>query len=86
MYQRADLAPEARMLASQVYNRCWKFLEQDPVLAGEDRDSLQEELAELILVLMKESERNIVAIANKAIAALRQRYATQKDDALEIAA
>lgn len=86
MYQRTDLAPEIRTLASEVYSRSWRFLELDPVLAGEDRDSLQEQLAELILVHMNEGERNIVAIANRAIGALRQRYATQTDDTLEHAA
>jgi hypothetical protein len=86
MYLRTDLAPEIRILASEVYNRSWQFLEQDPVLAGKDRDSLQEQLAELILLLMKEGERNIVAIANKAIVALRQQYASQSDDRLEQAA
>ena len=86
MYQCADVTPEIRIMASQVYNRSWRFLEQDPVLAGEDRDSLQEQLAELILVLMKEGDRNIVAVANRAIASLRQRYALQRYGVLERAA
>lgn len=86
MYQRTDLAPEIRLLASEVYNRSWQFLELDPVLAGQDRSSLQEQLAELILVHMNEGERNIVAIANRAIGSLRQRYAMQSGDTLEHAA
>lgn len=81
MYQR--FAPEIRLLASEVYNRSWQFLELDPVLAGKDRDSLQEQLVELILVHMNEGERNIVAIANRAIGTLRQRYAMQREDILE---
>ena len=83
MYRRTDLAPEVRLLASEVYNRSWQFLELDPVLAGKDRDSLQEQLVELILVHMNGGERNIVAIANRAIASLRQRYAMQREDILE---
>ena len=86
MYQRSDLAPEIRTLASEVFNRSWQFLEQDPVLAGQDRESLQEQLAELILTVLNEGDRNIVATANQAIAALRQRYARGRADTLENAA
>jgi hypothetical protein len=82
MYLPTDLAPEIRLLASEVYNRSWQFLERDPLLAGEDKDNLQERLAELILLLMKEGERNIIAIANKAIAALREQCAMQSDNML----
>ena len=83
MYQRSDLAPEIRTLASEVFNRSWQFLEQDPVLAGQDRESLQEQLAELILTVMNEGDRNIVSTANQAIAALRQRYARERTPTLE---
>ena len=83
MYQRTDLAPEIRTLASEVYNRSWQFLERNPVLAGEDRDSLQEQLAEHILVFMEQGDRNIVSIANRAIASMRQRYVTQRDGMFE---
>jgi hypothetical protein len=86
MYLRTDLAPEIRLLASEVYNRCWQFLENDPVLAGEDREGMQEQLAQLILLLMQEGERNMIAIANKAIATLRQQYAMQSEAMAEQAA
>jgi hypothetical protein len=73
MYLRNDLAPEMRTLASEVFNRSWQFLERDPVLAGEDRESMQEQLAQHILVLMRNGEQNLLVIANKAIARLRER-------------
>jgi hypothetical protein len=79
MYVRNDLAPEVRALASEVFNRSWRFIEQDPVLAGQDRQGMQEQLAQLILLLMSSSERNLVVIANKAIGTLRQQYATRRD-------
>ena len=77
MYLRTDIEPQIRLLASEVFNRSWHFLEQDPVLAGEDRESLQEQLGQLILLLLENGERNMLAIANKAIGALRQQYATE---------
>ena len=75
MYLRTyDLAPEVRTFASEVFNRSWQFIERDPVLSGEDREGLQEQLAQLILALMSSGERNLVVIANKAIGTLRQQY------------
>ena len=79
MYLRDELTPEVRVLASEVFNRSWRSLEQDPVLAGKDRESMQEQLAQLILLLMEEGERNLLVVANNAIGALRQRYAMQRD-------
>jgi len=79
MYLRNDLAPEVRVLASEVFNRSWRFIEQDPVLAGEDRQGMQDQLAQLILLLMQSGERNLLVIANRAIGTLRQQYATQRD-------
>ena len=79
MYLRTYIEPEIRLLASEVFNRSWQFLEQDPVLAGADRESLQEQLAQIILLLMENGERNLLAIANKAIGLLRERYATDSD-------
>jgi hypothetical protein len=81
MHLRTDLAPEVRKLASEVFNRCWQFIEQDPVMAGEDRQAIQEQLAQLILLLMGSGEQNWVVIANKAIGTLRQQYATQRERA-----
>jgi hypothetical protein len=75
MYLRTyDLAPEVRTFTSEVFNRSWQFIERDPVLSGEDREGLQEQLAQLILALMSSGERNLVVIANKAIGTLRQQY------------
>jgi hypothetical protein len=85
MYRRNDLAPEARTLASEVFNRCWQFIERDPVLAGEERQGMQEQLAELILQLVKDGEQNLVVIANRAIGSLRQQYATQRERVEEVA-
>jgi len=79
MYLRTDLAPEVQTLASEVFNRSWQFIECDPILAGKDRHGLQEQLAELILLVMRSGERNLIVIANQAIGTLRQQYATQHD-------
>jgi hypothetical protein len=78
MYFRTDLAPEVRKLASEAFNRCWRFIEQDPFLAGADRQGLQDQLAQLILLVMRGGERNLIVIANRAIGTLRQQYATQR--------
>jgi len=79
MYRRNDeLAPEVRTLASEVFNRSWQFIERDPVLAGEDRQGMQEQLATLILLLMKSGEQNPVVIANKVIGTVRQQWATRR--------
>ena len=83
MYLRHDLAPELRVLASEVFNRSWQFIEQDPALAGEDRQGMQDQLAQLILQLMRGGERNPVAIDNRAIGALRDQYATRRDRDVE---
>ena len=79
MVMRDDLSPDARVLASEVFNRSWQFLERDPVLAGEDREAMQEQLAELILSLVSSSEQNSIVVANRAIATLRQRYEMRRD-------
>jgi hypothetical protein len=87
MYWGSDLASDVRTLASEVFNRSWQFIEQDPVLAGEDRQALQEQLARLVLALTRNGERNLVVIANQAIGTLRQQYARQRQrPALEKAA
>lgn len=67
--------PNADALASEVFNRSWQFLESDPVLAGEDRQQLQEQLARIILEIMGSGERNLWVIANRAIGALREQHA-----------
>jgi hypothetical protein len=85
MYLRHDLAPELRILASEVFNRSWQFIEQDPVLAGEDRLGMQDQLAQLILQLMRGGERNLVVLANRAIGTLRDQYATRRDRVVEVA-
>lgn len=75
MFLRGDLTSEVRTLASEIFNVSWQFIERDVVFTGEDREVLQEELAQLILLLMGSGERNLVVIANKAIGILRQQYA-----------
>jgi hypothetical protein len=79
MYWRTTLAPEVRTLASDVFYRSWDFIERDPVLAGHDRQSMQEQLAELILLLMASGERNMIVLANQAIGTLRQQYSIGRD-------
>ena len=85
MYLRNNLEPEVRTLASEVFNRCWQFIERDPILAGEERHGMQEQLAQLILQLMADGERNLVAIANRAIGTLRRQYATERERVEEAA-
>lgn len=74
---RDDCAPEVRILASEVFNRSWAFLERDPVLSGQDRQQLQEQLAQVILEVMRGGERDLWTIANRAIGTLRERCASQ---------
>ena len=77
---RDDLAPELRLVASEVFNRCWQFLERDPVLAGQDRQQLQEQLAQVVLEVMSSGERSLWVVANRAIGTLRERCAAQRID------
>ena len=58
---RDDLNSEVQVIASQVFNRSWQFIELDPVLAGEDRQQMQDQLAELILVIARSGEDYVVA-------------------------
>jgi hypothetical protein len=75
---RDDLAPELRLVASEVFNRCWQFLERDPVLAGQDRQQLQEQLAQVVLDVMSSGEHRLWVVANRAIGTLRERCAAQR--------
>jgi len=75
---RDELAPEVKLLASEVFNRSWQFLEADPVLAGQDRQLLQEQLMQIVFEEMSSGERNLWVIANRAIGTLRERCATQR--------
>jgi hypothetical protein len=77
MYLRNDLTPEVQVITSEVFNRTWQFIERDPVLAGEDRQQMQDQLAQLILLLMRGGERNLIVIANRAIGTLRQQYSAR---------
>ncbi len=79
MYRRNELAPELHTLASEVFSRSWQFIERDPVLTGEDRQEMQDKLTELILVLMRNGEQNMLVVANQAITALRQQCARRRD-------
>jgi len=75
---RDDLTPEVRVLASEAFSRSWQFLERDPVFAGQDRQQLQEQLAQVIIEVMRGGDRNLWAIANRAIGALRERCAAER--------
>jgi hypothetical protein len=78
MYSSDSFEPEVVALATAVFDRSWGFIERDPVLVGEDRQSTQEELARLILVLIRRGEKDLVAIANCAILTLRQQCAARR--------
>lgn len=78
MYLR-DAPPEIRELASQAFNRSWHFIEHDPVLAGMDRASMQDELAQHIERLLRDGERNVLIIANRAIGVLRQQHVSSPE-------
>ena len=87
MYWRSDLTPEAQVIATEVFNRSWRFIENDPVLAGADSRQMQDQLAQLIRLLIQRGERNSIVLANRAIADLRQRHAARPQRReLEVAA
>ena len=75
---RDDLNCEVQVIASEVFNRSWQFIETDPLFAGKDRQRMQDQLAELLLLLMRSGERNLIVIANRAIATLRQQNARSR--------
>jgi hypothetical protein len=75
---RDNFAPEVRILASERFNRCWQFREEDPVLAGHNRKQLQEQLVQVELEVMGSGERNLWVIANRSIGTLRERCAARK--------
>ncbi len=79
MRLRDCIQPELLPLATEVFDRSWQFIERDPVLAGEDRRTMQTHLARLIAERAKDGERNPVAIANNAISTLRQQCASRRD-------
>jgi hypothetical protein len=67
------LAPEALAVASEAFSRSWHFIEQDPVLAGHDRETLQAELALRIQEIAASGvERDPLRIANRAIGRVRE--------------
>ena len=67
------LAPEVATVASHAFHRSWAFIERDPILAGHDRAALQAELAQRIVAIAGTGERDLLRIANHAIALLRER-------------
>ena len=44
------LGPEVIAIAAEAFGRSWHFIEQDPVLAGQERQALKAELARAICV------------------------------------
>jgi hypothetical protein len=82
MYPNDSFEPEVVALATAVFDRSWSFIERDPVLVGEDRQSTEEELARLILRLVRRGEKDMVTIANCAILTLRQQCAAKRAPAL----
>ena len=82
MYFGDSFEPEVVALATAVFDRSWSFIERDPLLVGEDRQATQDELARLILQLVRRGEKDLVAIANCAILTLRQQCAARRAPAL----
>jgi hypothetical protein len=74
MFRRTHLNPAAKQLANEIYNRSWRFIEGDPLLEGEDREHMQEQLAHFILRYVSAGDTNLIHVANQAIYALRQKY------------
>ena len=75
---RDDLNCEVQVIASEVFSRSWQFIETDRLFAGKDRQRMQDQLAELILLIMRSGERNLIVIANRTIATLRQQNARSR--------
>jgi hypothetical protein len=67
------LGPEAIAIAADAFGRSWQFIEQDPVLAGQERQTLKAELARAVLSAASSGERDHVRIANRAIGEVRQK-------------
>jgi hypothetical protein len=82
MYSGDSFELQGLALATAVFDRSWGFIERDPVLIGEDRQSTKEELARLILQLVRRGEKDLVGIANCAILTLRQQCAAKQSPAL----
>jgi hypothetical protein len=73
------LGPEAIAIAAEAFGRSWHFVEQDPVLAGQERQALKAELARAILSAAGRGERDHLRIANRAIGEVREKLErTQK--------
>jgi hypothetical protein len=75
MYSGNSFEPEVVALANAVFDRSWQFIERDPLLIGQDRQAIREELANLIMQLVRRGEKDLVAIANCAIRTLREQCA-----------
>jgi len=78
MYSTHNFAPEVLELATAVFDRSWQFIERDPMLIGQDREAIKDELGRLILQLVQRGETNLVTIANCAILQLRQDCAADR--------
>ena len=72
------LEPEAVAVASAALARSWQFVERDPVLEGQDREVLQAELARRILASIRDGDRDLIPIANRAIRGVRERVARKR--------
>ena len=73
------LGPEAIAIAAEAFGRSWHFVEQDPVLAGQERQALKAELARAVLSAASSGERDHVRVANQAIGEVREKLErTQK--------
>jgi hypothetical protein len=67
------LGPEAIAIAAEAFGRSWHFIEQDPVLAGQERQALKAELARAVLSAASSGERDHLRVANRAIGEVRQK-------------
>jgi precorrin isomerase len=87
-FKQDELRPEMSAVASEVFARSWHFIERDPVLAGHDRETLQQELARRIFEILaggQHSEWDLLNIANRAIGKVREAMRGQQSQLMDMA-
>ena len=65
----------AAPLASAVFDKCWWFVDTDPMLARADRPLLERRLRWHLKALEEKGERNLMTLASTAIYRLRSEMA-----------
>lgn len=64
--------PETLATLGQAFDLAWNYIEQSGAPAFADRDDGQYKLASILVALAQNGESNKIALANKAIAQLRE--------------